>query len=217
MTRATRIASVLAGTALTAALVAYYIVSWVLTYPPSVDAATASSNNVTLQTVAAYGHSPHSSWVSYFVKQGETWRHSTVINLPAHSLVHITIINFDGQSGLRNPLWAAPIGVVGGQMTVDGKPTSALKPDEASHTFAVPDLGISVPVLGLADDAPNQCDTPAPCPITTAHTTTTVTIRTGAPGHFRWQCFVPCAAGFINGFGGPMQTVGFMDGYLNVA
>ena len=50
-----------------------------------------------------------------------------------------------------------------------------------------------------------------------AHTTITFTIRTGKPGHYRWQCFVPCAAGFPNGFGGPMQTVGWMDGYLNVA
>ncbi len=216
MTRGARIASVLAGTAVTAVLVAYYIATWVVNYPPAVDAASAPSNDVTLQTVAAYGHSPHSSWVSYYVKQGSEWRHSTVINLPAHSLVHITIINFDGQSGLRNPLWARPIGVVGG-ITVDGKPTSALDPDAASHSFAVPDLGISVPVLGVGDNAPNQCATAAPCPIGTAHTTTTFTIRTGAPGHYRWQCFVPCAAGFINGFGGPMQTVGFMDGYLNVA
>ena len=38
----------------------------------------------------------------------------------------------------------------------------------------------------------------------------------GKPGHYRWQCFVPCAAGFIYGFGGPMQTIGYMDGFLNV-
>jgi hypothetical protein len=49
-----------------------------------------------------------------------------------------------------------------------------------------------------------------------AHRTITFTFRTGAPGHFRWQCFVPCAAGFIYGFGGPMQTIGYMDGFLNV-
>jgi hypothetical protein len=49
-----------------------------------------------------------------------------------------------------------------------------------------------------------------------AHTTITFMIRTGKPGHYRWQCFVPCAAGFYTGFGGPMQTVGWMDGYLNV-
>ena len=35
-------------------------------------------------------------------------------------------------------------------------------------------------------------------------------------GLYRWQCFVPCAAGFIQGFGGPMQTVGYMDGFIKV-
>jgi len=49
-----------------------------------------------------------------------------------------------------------------------------------------------------------------------AHTTVIFTIRTGNAGTYRWQCFVPCAAGFILGFGGPMQSVGYMDGYLNV-
>jgi hypothetical protein len=27
---------------------------------------------------------------------------------------------------------------------------------------------------------------------------------------------VPCAAGYIAGFGGPMQTVGYMDGFIKV-
>jgi hypothetical protein len=27
---------------------------------------------------------------------------------------------------------------------------------------------------------------------------------------------VPCAAGFLAGFGGPMQTIGYMDGFLEV-
>jgi hypothetical protein len=27
---------------------------------------------------------------------------------------------------------------------------------------------------------------------------------------------VPCAAGFILGFGGPMQSLGYMDGLLHV-
>ena len=47
--------------------------------------------------------------------------------------------------------------------------------------------------------------------------TITFTFKTHGPGHYRWQCFVPCAAGYQNGFGGPMQTVGWMDGYLNVS
>jgi hypothetical protein len=42
------------------------------------------------------------------------------------------------------------------------------------------------------------------------------TFHTGKKGTYRWQCFVPCAAGFILGFGGPMQSLGYMDGLLHV-
>ena len=49
-----------------------------------------------------------------------------------------------------------------------------------------------------------------------AHETITFMVRTGKPGRYRWQCFVPCAAGFLSGFGGPMQTIGYMDGFLQV-
>jgi heme/copper-type cytochrome/quinol oxidase subunit 2 len=49
-----------------------------------------------------------------------------------------------------------------------------------------------------------------------AHRTIQFTFHTTKPGHYRWQCFVPCAAGWIDGFGGPMQTIGYMDGFLNV-
>jgi hypothetical protein len=49
-----------------------------------------------------------------------------------------------------------------------------------------------------------------------AHRTIQFTFHTTAPGHYRWQCFVPCAAGWTYGFGGPMQTIGYMDGFLNV-
>jgi hypothetical protein len=49
-----------------------------------------------------------------------------------------------------------------------------------------------------------------------AHRTIQFTFHTTAPGHYRWQCFVPCAAGWLFGFGGPMQTIGYMDGFLNV-
>jgi hypothetical protein len=55
-----------------------------------------------------------------------------------------------------------------------------------------------------------------PCSLSQAHETVTFMIRTGKKGWIRWQCFVPCAAGFIDGFGGPMQTIGYMDGFLHV-
>ncbi len=76
-------------------------------------------------------------------------------------------------------------------------------------------MGIVVPIQGVADEAPNQCEE-MPCSLSQAHTTVTFMIRTGKHGWIRWQCFVPCAAGFFTGFGGPMQTIGYMDGFLHV-
>jgi hypothetical protein len=100
-------------------------------------------------------------------------------------------------------------------MQLDGKTVKNIAPADASHTFTVPQMGISVPIMGVADDAPNQCPE-MPCSLDQAHETVTFTIRTGNKGRIRWQCFVPCAAGFFTGFGGPMQTIGYMDGSLHV-
>ncbi len=185
-------------------------------YRPPV-AAGGRSVDLTLQTVAAIGPklSPNKTWVSYLVREkGGVWHRSTVWTLPANTLVHVTIYNFDGKSGLRNPFLAQARGV-GGSFAIDGKSTSAINPDDASHTFAIPSLGVIVPIKGVDDNAPHPCDY-APCPMSNAHHTITFTFRTGKKGHYRWQCFVPCAAGFVYGFGGPMQTVGYMDGYVNV-
>jgi len=217
MSVAARALAVGAGVAVGAALIAYYIVGY-LTVTPPVVAATGSGpqTHLTLQTVASYGHDPHPDWVSYLVKdpQGK-WVHSTVFRVPAHSLVKVTVLQYDTATGLRNPFWGQPEGTVGGTMTVDGKVLHQLDPDLASHTFAIPELGVSVPLKGVADDAKNQCSV-APCTLAEAHTTVSFVIRTGKPGHYRWQCFVPCAAGFILGFGGPMQSLGWMDGVLEV-
>ena len=73
-----------------------------------------------------------------------------------------------------------------------------------------------MPLKGVAGDAKNQCDF-GPCALSTAHTTITFSFRTPGKGRYRWQCFVPCAAGFLDGFGGPMQTLGYMDGFIQVS
>src|SRR5947209_3090785 len=78
--------------------------------------------------------------------------------------------------------------------------------------FAIPQLGVPVPLYGVPDDGKSRCDD-APSPLSTAHAAISFTFRTGGRGMYRWQCFVPCAAGFIQGFGGPMQTVGYMEGF----
>jgi hypothetical protein len=171
-----------------------------------------------LMTVAAVGPelSPNPDWVSYLIKDAQgRWKRETVWNVPANATIHVTVYNFDGASGLRNPYLARPQGVDGNRISVDGKPLDTIDPDDASHTFAIPQLGVIVALPGVADDAKDQCGF-APCPMSNAHRTIRFTFHTGIAGHYRWQCFVPCAAGWIHGFGGPMQTIGYMDGFLNV-
>ena len=210
------VVAMLAGAGL---LIGLYLSLFITREPPTVLVRSSAPRRaqLTLQTVAAIGHGPTPDWVSYYVRKDQgRWEHSTIFHLPAHSLVTVTVYQYDTGTGLRNPLWSQPRGLVGNTMSVDGKPYKSLDPDKASHTFTVPGLGVSVPLKGVADDAPNQCST-APCAASKAHTTIRFTFRTRAPGKFRWQCFVPCAAGFILGFGGPMQTIGYMDGELVVS
>jgi hypothetical protein len=214
-----RLAALAVGIAVIVALIVWYVAGYLTVSPPTVavSAKGVRTANLTLQTVASLGPSyEQPSWVSYLVKnpQGQ-WVHSTVWTLPAHALVHVTVYQFDGDSGLRNPFLARPEGVVGNVMQVDGKTLDVIDPADASHTFTVPSMHLVVPLIGVPDDAKNQCDT-APCSNDKAHRTITFTFRTGKRGRYRWQCFVPCAAGFIYGFAGPMQTIGYMDGFLNV-
>jgi hypothetical protein len=217
-----KLAGVAAVVAAGGILIGFYVSGWLVgnttPYTPAAQTTgTARSVNLTLQTVAAVGPTlaPHPDWVSYLIRDSSGhWRRTTVFTLPAHALIHVTVYNFDGASGLRNPFLGQPQGLVGKEI-VDGKAVTAFAPDQPSHTFAVPELGVLVPIAPVGDDAKNQCGY-APCTMSMAHRTITFTFRTGKPGRYRWQCFVPCAAGFLYGFGGPMQSVGYMDGFLNV-
>jgi hypothetical protein len=199
-----------------AALIAFYVAK-LLESPPTVEASGRPTAHLALKTEAAVGpEGGNKSWVSYLVRNPEgDWVHSTNFKVPAHSLVRITVYQFDGASGLRNSFLSQVHGTVGNKMMVDGKAMGSIDPEEASHTFAVPQIGLIVPLLGVPEEAPNQCEE-GPCKMSQAHETISFVIRTGKPGRYRWQCFVPCAAGFLFGFGGPMQTIGYMDGFLQV-
>jgi hypothetical protein len=192
--------------------IAVYV--WSLTRSPQT---ATRSVDLTLQTVGALGPKyDKPDWVSYLVRdRGGKWLHSTSLEVPANSLVRVTIHQYDSATGLRNPFFARPQGTTGNVIQLDGKTVDVIDPDLTSHTFAIPQLGVFVPLPGVADNAKNQCDA-APCTAAQAHRTITFTFRTGRKGRYRWQCFVPCAAGFLTGFGGPMQRFGYMDGYLNV-
>jgi hypothetical protein len=214
-----RVVGVSVSVLVIAVLIGLYVGLYLTKQPSAATAETAAGGtHLYLGTVAAAETTdPHPTWVSYYVTDAQdgNWRHATTFILPAHSLIHVTVYQFDGQSGLRNPFIAQSTGTVGNDFMLDGKPTQSIGPDTASHIFAIPELGVSVPLEGIADDAKNPCNN-APCPLSTDHHTISFTFRTGGKGLFRWQCFVPCAAGFIQGFGGPMQTVGYMDGFIKV-
>jgi hypothetical protein len=214
-----RLAGIVIATAIVCVAIGLYVGLYLTNVPGSAAASpSASGVNLYLATVAASELSdPHPSWVSYYAvdKNDQNWRHETTYVLPANTLVHVTIYQFDGQSGLRNPFISQAQGIEGGTFTLDGKPAKTIDPATASHIFAIPQMGVSVPLYGIPDDAKNPCDN-APCPLSTDHATITFTFRTPGKGLYRWQCFVPCAAGFIQGFGGPMQTVGYMDGFIKV-
>lgn len=217
-----KLLGVAAGVALAGVLIGFYVAGWLagnsVPFRPQVTGAPGSQTvNLTIETVAAVGPTlaPNPDWVSYLVRDNSgRWQRQTVWTLPANATVHVTIYNFDGASGLRNPFLGQPQGLVGKEL-IDGKPLTVMPPDQPSHTFAVPEMGILVPIAPVADNAKNPCGY-APCALSYDHRTITFTFHTGAKGRYRWQCFVPCAAGWIYGFGGPMQTVGYMDGFLNV-
>jgi hypothetical protein len=210
----------LSAAAIVVAAIAAYVFLYLTKVPASAVAAqTKGGAQLYLATVpAAALNDPHPTWVSYYVtnSQGTDWKHDTTFVVPANSVVHITINQYDSASGLRNPFISQATGTVGGTFNLNGKTMQAIDPNLASHVFAIPQMGVSVPLAGIADDAKNACSN-APCsPSSNAHTTTTFTIKTGAKGLYRWQCFVPCGAGTVFDFGGPMQTVGYMDGFVKV-
>jgi hypothetical protein len=214
---ALRTVAVLVGVAVVAVALILYINKFTREPAPAAATAEGGRAKLTLGTTPAVGSlGGEPTWVSYLARRDDgSWDHTTIYELPANSLVDMTVYQFDSATGLRNPFLSQVQGTVGGTMRVDGRTVRNIDPDEASHTFTVPDLGVIVPLPGVGANAPNQCPQ-MPCSLDQAHRTIEFTIRAPEADNYRWQCFVPCAAGFINGNGGPMQTVGYMDGYLRV-
>jgi hypothetical protein len=214
-----RIVGITVVAAVVCVLIGLYIGLYLTNVPGSAAATpTASGTHLYLGTVPATETTdPHPTWVSYYAvdSKSSNWQHVTTYVLPANTVVTVTIYNYDGASGLRNPWFGQATGISGGVISLNGKTTKSIDPDSASHVFSIPQIGLSVPIQGVADDAKNPCGN-APCSLSYDHTTTTFTFRTPGKGLYRWQCFVPCAAGYIAGFGGPMQTVGYMDGFIKV-
>jgi len=203
------------------AVAAVVLIVNLLGTPPTVDFTSQSSGqpvNVTLQAVGAYGSGTHPDWVSYLVKspQGQ-WVHTTVFQVPAHTRLKVTIINYDSGSPLRNQQLGQVTGTSGGVALLNGKPFRVINSNAGNgvgHTFSIPSIGINVPLYGNNGNA-NLCGA-APCTFSSPHQVIKFSFVTPGPGNYRWQCFVPCGLGFLYGNGGPMSTLGYMGGFMKV-
>jgi hypothetical protein len=206
-----RLALVATAVLVAVALVVAFVGLFMLQKPGTLE---GKRTNIQLETVAAVGtalewprpNDPHPDWVGYLP--------TTILRVPANSVVDMRIDQEDGASGLRNPFWGKVFGTEGGNMHVKffddkGNPQeedmTTIDPTQAAHTFAIPDLGVFVPLLAVNANAPAN-----------SANIITFSFRTHGPGVYRWQCFVPCAARTIFGNGGPMQTLGYMAGELIV-
>ena len=212
-----RLAIVVLGLAALLALLTGFLVTFVFHFPPTLTAqptTVGTGVSIHLETVAAVQdaiafprpNDPHPDWVSYLP--------TTIFKVPANSVVTISIDQEDGASGLRNPYWSKAQGIIGGSFHMSyfddtGAPQagdfSVIDPTTLAHSFGIPDLGVFVPLQGIADAAPAG-----------SHNEITFSFKTGKAGVFRWQCFVPCGAGSIYGNGNAMSTFGYMSGLLVV-
>lgn len=224
MSKPMRITIVLAGVLLAFGLVVFAAMAFIRSSPPSVDFTAKSGQpvNLTIQTVGSVGYGVHPSWVSYLVQDPSgSWVHTTLWKLPAHTKVNVTIYEFDSGSPLRNPAIGAVAGVTNPELNAKSYSlVDATQGNGVAHTFSVPQLGINVPLPAVDPNAKTFCSTSAPCATSGSqaaeHNLITFSFTTPGSGMYRWQCFIPCGLGFLYGNGGPMQTVGYMDGFLEV-
>jgi hypothetical protein len=198
--------------------------------------ATGGQVNVVLQEDPGNDSATRPNWVTYYTQDPTTkqWVHTTLFSVPADTKVNVTIFGFDGCTPLRNNYWSQIQGVIGNQVTVQqfSKNNTPLGPTQITsfinswadctvgHTFTIPGLNLYVPVASPnANNSANNLCSSSPCTPTSGGAYSLETFSFMSPSHtgtFRWQCLVPCGGGFINGNGGPMQTLGWMAGFMYV-
>ncbi len=219
--QAARLAAVLIGAAAVIGACAFVTVGYLRSSQPTVSfLGQKGPVDLTLQTVPSIGSGIHPTWVSYYVKSPSgPWVHSTVWKLPADRTINVTLYEYDSGSPFRNDYWGGVAGTTGGTATLNGKTASFFDPNSTNgigHSFNVPELGLNVPLEGISGDAKNPCSL-APCATSSDHNTVTFSFKTPpGSGSYRWQCFVPCGLDSLDGNGGPMGTVGYMGGFLQV-
>lgn len=226
MTKAERLAASLAVVFAAGGLASWGVAAWLTPGVPggvmnfTHTQAQGQPVHLTVQTVGTIGFGTHPSWVSYLVKDPTTgkWVQDTSWELPANTVIDMTDYQYDSGSPLRNQEWGQVQGVINGSATINGKSFNVYNSYAANgvgHTFSIPQLDVSVPLVGVNPNATNDCNA-APCTTNYVHNIIKFSFKTPGPGSYYWQCFVPCGAGYLFGNGGPMSTQNYMGGELEV-
>ena len=228
-----RIATLLAAFVVVVAGAVFIVLHYLAGGPPTVDYTSVASGgqlNLVLQEDPQNNSSSKPDWVSYYVQDPKThqWVHTTLFKVPANTRVNVTIEGYDGCTPPRNNYWSQVQGTIGGTASVQqfkdtnkplGQPATVSVINgwahcAVGHSFAIPSLNLFVPVA--SPDASAELCSSSPC---TAGPYSLEKFSFRTPDHsgiFRWQCFVPCGGGFLDGNGGPMATIGYMTGDMEV-
>src|ERR1700728_4470218 len=147
----------------------------------------------------------NASWPSY----GPT----NQFQVPAHSLVTVTIRQYDSGGSLNDPWFDKVRGTVGGTATINGKVVTSINPNNVGHTFTVrgtpgtdPGFFLNVPLPLVPGDS--QTDNGK-------YESITFSFISGSTGMYAWNCEFPCGTS-IASFGGPMNAYGYMSGFVHV-
>jgi hypothetical protein len=197
--------------------------------------ASGGQVNVVLQEDPQNNSTTKPDWVSYYVQDPTTkqWKHTTLFTIPANTTVNVTIYGYDGCTPLRNNFFSQVQGTAGNTVNVTqfnqhGTQLGAPQTESVinswadcnvGHTFAIPALGVYVPVASPnAQLSANNLCSQSPCTRSgNPYAQETFSFKSPAKtGTYRWQCLVPCGGGYLDGNGGPMQTLGFMMGEMDV-
>jgi hypothetical protein len=207
----------------------FVVIHFFLAGPPVIDYTAGAGSgpgtqvNIVLQEDPQNTVSTKPDWVSYFIQDPKTkqWVHTTLFKVPAGATVNVTVLGYDGCTPLRNPFWGKVTGTIGGTENIDGKTVKALdswRTCSVGHTFSIPGIGLNVPMGSPTTVAENNAlCTDSPCTSGPKATMKFSFHAPTTPGSYFWQCRVPCGGGFVTGFGGPMQAIGFMTGQMEVA
>jgi heme/copper-type cytochrome/quinol oxidase subunit 2 len=220
-----RVATLIGAFLAVAAGVAFIVVHYLLGGPPVIDFTAGVAPDTGAQVKVVMQEDPQNTvsskpdWVSYFIQDPRTrqWVHTTLFEVPAGSRVQMTVLGYDGCTPLRNPVFGQVTGTIGNVAYVDGKPVRFLNSwagCNVGHTFSIPGIGLNVPMASPGLTA-SLCST-SPCTSGPRKVMTFSFMTPRVAGSYFWQCRIPCGGGFLDGFGGPMQTIGFMTGTMQV-